>query len=795
MSASSGPEVKDATPQAKLWMLSPTRLGGHVFDPHDPDRRFVVELLIDGVPAGLARAEIHDPDLAAVGRGDGCYGFFFSVDPVTLLVARQIEIRLANRDVVLAPPLLLREVTLSAGEARRSGGVRWLGGLRFNGWLGPAVPQDTRIRAIVDGRIVAETVAAHWTHVGDGRDATPVRGFDLHLPAGLADGCVHYAKILGDDGQELPGSPCAFAAFEDGLARFVDGRAEIESQKLRGEFLERLWPQSLPFSMFAQWRERFSDPAPASERGPSPRIGVALIGEREVEASVASLEGQEGCDWVAAILEGGGGETVFHNASLREFLDGEAKDCEFVVFAPSGAVFQPTALAQLARALEHFPAAPLAYCDFTLVADDGGEWPAALSAFDYERMLEQGFSALVFVARAPFARAAAASGAENLFRLFNFSQDGRRARGPRHSDPLVSAAPVHLPGFLARLPRLDAAAAARALAQANEAHLAKRGVAAKAQPDFGALFASVHVKRPPPRGKASLLIPTRDRIDLLKPCLDSVFATADLARHEVIVLDNESSDPETLAYFEQVAQRGVRVIRIGGPFNFAKIVNKGASIATGQFLLLLNNDVEALASGWLDEMLGRMAEPDVGAVGATLVWPSGVVQHGGVVLGPSFDASHAFNDRIDGDPGYADLLRAAHEVSAVTAACLLTDRSLFLHVGGFDGMHFPVNYNDVDYCLKLRARGLRVVQTPHAKLLHRQSASRGLDLRADQHERLQREIRNLRAAWGDVLLADPYYSPLLSLDNIPFTGLAWPPRPARPRQNFSAPARTLPPGF
>ncbi len=518
MSESSLPEG-EKTPLAKLSMVSPTQFGGHVFDPLDPDRRFVVELLIDGVPAGLARADIHDSDLAADGRGDGCYGFVFSVDPAALQVARQIEIRLANSDAVLAPPLLLRAVTPPAADGRRSGGVRWLGGLRFNGWLGQAAPHDTRIRAIVDGRIVAETVAAHWTHVGDGRDAAPVRGFDLHLPASLADGCAHHAQILDDDGQELPGSPCAFAAFEDGLARFIDGRAEIESQKSRGEFLERLWPQSFPFSMFAQWREQFSDPAPASEAALSPKIGVALIGAREVESSVASLEAQEGCDWVAAVLEGGGGETVFHNASLREFLDGEAKDCEFVVFAPCGAVFQPTAFAQLARALELFPAAPLAYCDFTLVADDGGEWPAALPAFDYERMLEQGFAAQVFAARAPFARAAAAGGAENLFRLFNFSQDGRRARGPRHSDSQAAAAPIHLPGFLARLPRLDVAAAARALAQANEAHLAKRGVAAKAQPDFGALFPAVHVKRTPLRGKISLLIPTRDRIDLLKPCL------------------------------------------------------------------------------------------------------------------------------------------------------------------------------------------------------------------------------------------------------------------------------------
>jgi GT2 family glycosyltransferase len=250
-----------------------------------------------------------------------------------------------------------------------------------------------------------------------------------------------------------------------------------------------------------------------------------------------------------------------------------------------------------------------------------------------------------------------------------------------------------------------------------------------------------------------------------------------------------------LAFFERIAEKGVRILRIGGPFNFAKIVNKGASIATGESLLLLNNDVEALGPGWLEEMQGRLSEPDVGAVGATLLWPSGVVQHAGVVLGPSFDASHAFNERIDGDPGYGDLLRAAHEVSAVTAACMLTDRRLFLDLGGFDGLHFPVNYNDVDYCLRLRAQGLRVIQTPYAKLLHLGGASRGRHIRPDDKARLQGEMRNLRAAWGDVLLSDPYYSPLLSLDNIPFSGLAWPPRPMRPRQPSSPPQRVLPPGF
>jgi GT2 family glycosyltransferase len=646
---------------------------------------------------------------------------------------------------------------------------------------------------LVDGQIVAEALASHWVQFGDCGETTRARGFDLSLPDHFADGRARQAQILDDHERELPGSPCAFVAFEDGLARFIDKHASLQRQTPRAKLFDRRAPQSLPFSMFAQWRDRFPDARLPPQDAPPPKVAVALIGERGIEASVASLEAQEVCDWVAAVLEGGGGETAFHNESLREFLDGDAKDCELVAFAPCGAVFQPTALAQLARALSRFPAAPGVYGDFTL-AGEGGEWPVALSAFGYERMLEQGAGALLFALPTPVARAAVAGGAENLFRLFNFSQDGRPApkAGPSSAP---AATPVHQPGFLARLPRLDVAAATRALTEANRAHFSARRIRVEMAPGSGALFPAVRVRRPAPRGKVSVLIPTRDRVDLLEPCLEALFATADLALHEVIVLDNDSTDPETLAYFARLVQSGVRVIRVGGPFNFAKIINKGASIAVGHYLLLLNNDVEALEAGWLDEMLGRIAEPDVGAVGATLLWPGGVVQHGGVVLGPSFAAGHAFNERIDGDPGYADLLCATHEVSAVTAACLLTNRRLFLELGGFDSVHFPVNFNDVDYCLKLRAKGLRIVQSVHAKLLHRESASRGLDRRADQKDRFARELDHLRAIWGAVLCADPYYNPALSLDDFPFSALAWPPRPLQARQNVSPPPRPMPPGF
>ena len=262
-----------------------------------------------------------------------------------------------------------------------------------------------------------------------------------------------------------------------------------------------------------------------------------------------------------------------------------------------------------------------------------------------------------------------------------------------------------------------------------------------------------------------------------------------------MVVDNNSSDPDALKYLTELERGIATILRISGEFNFPRLNNCAAKTARGDVLCLLNNDVKALDDQWLDEMLGRIVERDVGAVGALLLWPSGVVQHGGVVLGPSFAATHAFNDRIDSDVGYGDLLRVAHECSAVTAACLVTRRDDFLEVGGMDEVRFPVNFNDVDYCLKLRANGKRIVFTPHAKLIHLEAASRGADIRADQEKRFERELRNLRAKWGSVIAADPYYSPMLSRDPIPFSALAWPASSMEPRINRPPVALHVPLGF
>ena len=244
---------------------------------------------------------------------------------------------------------------------------------------------------------------------------------------------------------------------------------------------------------------------------------------------------------------------------------------------------------------------------------------------------------------------------------------------------------------------------------------------------------------------------------------------------------------ECLAAFDENA---AKVIRVAGPFNPARLLNSGAKTATGEILCFLSDDLVAPA-GWLDEMLGRITEKDVGAVGAMVLWPDGIVQHGGIVLGPSFSAVHAFEDRMEDDCGYGGLLGVAHECSAVSAACLATRRSDFMQVGGMNEDRFALNFGDVDYCLKLRALGRRIVFTPHARFV-RDSHPATRAAPPDRAALRGRALQSLRAKWGDALGADPYYSPVLSLDAVPFSALAWPVPALTARINAAPVANHIP---
>jgi GT2 family glycosyltransferase len=221
----------------------------------------------------------------------------------------------------------------------------------------------------------------------------------------------------------------------------------------------------------------------------------------------------------------------------------------------------------------------------------------------------------------------------------------------------------------------------------------------------------------------------------------------------------------------------VSILRIDEPFNFSRLNNLAAARARGAMLCFLNNDTEVISPGWLEELVSIASQEDVGAVGAMLYYPDDKVQHAGVILGLGGVASHANRGLPRGTPGNYGRAALAQTMSAVTAACMVVRKTMYDAVGGFDET-LAVAYNDVDFCLRLRDRGLRNVWTPFAELYHFESVSRGDDTRGAARPRFLIESQLMKERWRDLLNADPYFNPNLSLMRADF-GLAYPPRHAR----------------
>jgi GT2 family glycosyltransferase len=754
-------------------------VSGFVFDPEAPERRFTVDILLDGLVLRTAYADALVPELLQQGL-DGTHGFAVTLKPDVLRAASVLEARLANLGSPIGRPIDLDSEGAPV-DLRPSCELRWLGGLNFEGWIDSDIA--VTLEAIVDGETVAQVRATAWTHIGndaDGQGSRNARAFDFHVPQRFADGRVHRIGLRKEDGEQVQ-STAVFVAFPDGLAGMIEAIGDRGAERLRGKLYDQLIPASLPLADYANWRDRFPLPEP---RASGLQLAVVVAGTTGAQETLSTLETQRHESWTAGVIDGP--PLSVDSDALLEFLEDAASDAQHVVFAMAGMSLEQNALARIAAAFEEHPDATALYGDLDFLADDGRLWPLAFPAFDYERMLEQGYCAHLFAVRREALLAGLRARPDNLYRLFNSLMDHA---GPQQANIL------HLPGALATLPKLHRANAGSRLSAASQTHLRARGVGAEVTQQQGNLFPAVRIRRPIARDRTTVIIPTRDRVSLLRTCLDSIAPAVERCGADILVIDNDSADPETIDYLAELPRRSIRILRIEGPFNFARLNNQAVAMIDNNVLCLLNNDIEASSDDWLEEMLTRLAEPDVGAVGALLTWPGGVVQHGGVVLGMNFAATHAYTDRFSDDPGFVDQLLVAHECSALTAACLATRRSDYLAVGGMDEARFAVAFNDVDYCLRLRQAGKRIVFTPHAKLVHAESASRGKDDRADRRDRFERELSLLRARWGETLNEDPTYNPQLSRDGVPYGGLAWPPGPRLPRYNRVPTARDLPLGF
>jgi len=284
---------------------------------------------------------------------------------------------------------------------------------------------------------------------------------------------------------------------------------------------------------------------------------------------------------------------------------------------------------------------------------------------------------------------------------------------------------------------------------------------------------------PIPRPRVSLVIPTRDARELLETCVESLLAKTSYPDLELLIVDNQSCDPDALAYLDALDRAGrARVLRYDRPFNFSALNNFAVGRTTGEIVGLLNNDIEVIEPGWLEEMVTQALRPQVGAVGARLLYPNQTVQHGGVILGIGGLAGHAHKHASACDEGYFSRAQVVHDVSAVTGACMVLRRSTYLEAGGLDEQ-LPVAFNDVDFCLRLRRAGLRNLWTPFATLIHHESGSRGPEDTRAKRLRLHRERKLMQARWREELSADPAYNPNLTLESEDFS-LAWPPRVRRP---------------
>ena len=313
-------------------------------------------------------------------------------------------------------------------------------------------------------------------------------------------------------------------------------------------------------------------------------------------------------------------------------------------------------------------------------------------------------------------------------------------------------------------------------------HLERRGDGGATVESIPAIsMLRVRYKTPQPQPLVSLIIPTYNQVGLLEQCLDGILHRTNYTNIEVIIVDNRSDDPKTLAYLKELSARDSRVsvLRDEQPFNFSRLNNRAVAVAKGTIIGFLNNDIQVTHPEWLDEMVSNLVRKDIAAVGARLLFPNGTLQHMGVITGIGGVAGHMMKCMPMNSFGYFCRAILPQNLSAVTAACMLVKRDLFNAVGGFDEESLAVAFNDVDLCLKLRREGHLIVVTPYAELLHHESISRGYEDTPEKKARFKREYAAMQKRWGRTLVEDPYYNPNLSLEKHDVV-LGFPPSGTRP---------------
>lgn len=300
--------------------------------------------------------------------------------------------------------------------------------------------------------------------------------------------------------------------------------------------------------------------------------------------------------------------------------------------------------------------------------------------------------------------------------------------------------------------------------RAVEEHLSRIGLRGRAE--NGAFAGAYKVTYDMPvQPKISIIIPNKDSLNLIQRCIGSILDRSTYKNYEILIVENHSEDRKTFEYYDKLARehKNIRVVTWDKPFNFSDVNNFAVSHAQGELVLLLNNDVEVINPDWLERMAEHAVRKEVGAVGAKLYYPNNTIQHAGVIVGLGGVAGHSHKHHKRASFGYFGRLAMIQNLSAVTAACVMMRKEVFLEAGGFDGK-FALSFGDVDLCLKIRKKGYWIVWTPYAELYHHESITRGHEDTPQKQARFNTEIKTFRRKWMDFLdEGDPFYNPNLTI--------------------------------
>lgn len=661
------------------------------------------------------------------------------------------------------------EAALQRSMGNRAAKLRFDRGRGFDEHDGEFVPSNMRgsIRELI--YIPADVVALRW-------DPCEARGYFSQTPLIFSQvGALERTARMADR---------VFTHWER-FGRNEGGRFGLPWRGLVYAYLEvrrrRQEHSTADYDTFIRARERLAQKQPPNaakeidDLRPRPHfiVHAGLAGEPDsaLSGSLASVRGQSDVNW--SLIDWRAPVARVQAA----FMVSAQPNAWHVLLRP-GDVLDQDALLRLGSHLLDRPAALVGYSDHDFLGDDGRRCSPSFKP-DWDADLYYTHNYLANLC----AVSGRVRGATEVFSA-RPSAEAFVSLVLTASRVDVRDAITHLPAVLCHRRRDPLLGDPHGGQSSQPGALAGHPPIAAARIDAGLLPGTSRIVWPLPATlpKVTVIIPTRDRIELLGACLQSLLSRTTYPDYEVLIVDNDSETPEAAAYFRSLAAREhIRVVPFGGAFNYSAINNEAARQARGSLLLFLNNDTEVIAPGWMTDMVRHAVRPEVGAVGAKLLYSDGTVQHAGVVMGIGGVAGHVHRFLPGDEPGYGGRAVLAHAFTALTAACLMVRKEMFEAVGGFNAKDLMVACNDVDLCLKLHRRGLRNIFEPAVQLYHHESMTRGLDDTPEKRGIYERERDYMLAHWEQEIRDDPAYNPNLSREHEDFSVRTDAPKPAARR--------------